>query len=184
LSATRLIHTLLLSILLLPINGVAQTEDIASQQLKALFIYNFANFVDWPVDAFDNETDQLRICLLGQVPFARFLSPFDKTQIGERELAIILATKTTELNKRCQLLFVGEQYRNNLPILWQEIKYLYVLSVGQEEGFTEQGGIVNIVRTSDNVQFDINISNALEQGLELSSDLLSLAKEIKENKSK
>ncbi len=87
----------------------------------------------------------------------------------------------TDLKSGCQILFVGADQRTRLPELWKHINYLYVLSMGEQQGFADSGGIVNILRTTDQVQFEINISNALSNGLFISSDLLSLAREIKEN---
>ena len=56
-----------------------------------------------------------------------------------------------------------------------------MLSIGEEKDFTTNGGIINIMRTTDQVQFEVNISNALENGLFISSDLLSLARKIRDN---
>ena len=56
---------------------------------------------------------------------------------------------------------------------------MYVLSVGERKGFAEKGGVINIVRTADEIQFDINLATAMANGLLVSSDLLSLARDVK-----
>ncbi|MBV1922381.1 MAG: YfiR family protein, partial [Pseudomonadales bacterium] len=33
--------------------------------IKALFLYNFANFVEWPEDAFSDKSTKLKMCLYG-----------------------------------------------------------------------------------------------------------------------
>lgn len=156
-------------------------EEIAEYQVKALFLYNFANFVEWPDSAFISANAPLKLCLYGEVPFGLLLDEVDGTLIGDRELRIMRSQTMSDLKSGCQILFVGADQRARLPELWKHINYLYVLSMGEQQGFADSGGIVNILRTTDQVQFEINISNALSNGLFISSDLLSLAREIKEN---
>jgi len=153
----------------------------AEYQVKALFLYNFANFVEWPKGAFKTRDEAIKLCLFGAVPFGGFLDAVDGTLIGDRELNIARTQNIEEIRSGCHILFVGEDQQVQLPTFWDEIRFVYVLSIGEEQGFTERGGIVNIMRTTDQVQFEINISNALEKGLFISSDVLSLARAIKRN---
>lgn len=155
----------------------AETQN----QIKAQFIYNFVNYVEWPADAFENATSSIRICIYGDVPFSSYLLSFAGSVIGERELTFIISTAINDIYSGCHILYVGNDRRLDLPKFWKQIKYTYVLSVGEQRGFSDQGGIINIVRTRDKLQFDVNISNALKNGLFLDSDLLSLARVIKRN---
>lgn len=161
-------------------NGYSES-DMAEYQVKALFLYNFANFVEWPDTAFSSEVDELKLCLYGNVPFGVFLDEVNGTLIGDRTLAIKRANTLNEIINGCQILFVGDDKKVILPKFWREIKYLYVLSIGEEKDFATKGGIINIMRTTDQVQFEVNISNALKNGLFISSDLLSLARKIRDN---
>lgn len=183
---TKLIQSLLtISLLLVGAGLQAQqsTDQLRLQeyQIKALFLYNFANFVEWPEGAFNGETAAIRLCLYGDVPFGVFLDQVQGTLIGDRELVVARTNSIEEIKQGCQILFVGDDKKVSLPNFWKQIQYLYVLSIGEEKGFADKGGIVNIMRTTDQVQFDVNISNAMANGLFISSDLLSLAREIKRN---
>ena len=42
-------------------------------QVKAAFLYNFAKFVEWPQEAFQNQSEPLVVCVLGDNPFGRTL---------------------------------------------------------------------------------------------------------------
>lgn len=182
----RLKHFLLLILFSVPaVSQEPATEKmLAEYQVKALFLYNFANFVEWPSDAFSSPTAPIRLCLYGQIPFGLFLDEVDGTLIGDRELKVERTNDLNDIKDGCQMLFVGDENMVSLPNFWNEIQYFYVLSIGEEEGFAEKGGVVNIMRTTDQVQFEINISNAMSNGLFISSDLLSLAREIKKNSGK
>jgi len=175
----------LVFIFLLSVSGVGFTSahNVNLLRLKALFLYNFSNFAQWPGDAFVSARSPIRMCLYGDVKFHKYLEVMNGTLIGNRELVITQTNQLSEVVEGCQILFVDESNRIALADLWRDIKYLYVLSVGEREGFADAGGIINIMRTTDNVQFDVNISNAMANGLFISSDLLTLAREIKRNTS-
>ncbi len=159
----------------------AQQRDY---QAKALFLYNFANFVSWPEEAFAAEAEPIHMCLFGDLPFGTILDNVDGTLIGDHPLKITRTNAIEDIAQGCQILFVGNERRALLPEFWKQIKYVYVLSVGEQKEFTSRGGIINILRTTDRMQFDVNISNAMQNGLFISSDLLALAREIRRNTGK
>lgn len=151
----------------------------SEKQVRAMFVYNFANFVEWPKKAFRNTTSPLQVCLLGNVPFKDYLEPMSGTYIGERELKVVSTHIEKEIRGQCHILFVGDEKKLNMKKLYQSKKYLYILSVSEQAGFIESGGIVNIIDQSNNISFDIDMDNARRRGLFISSDLLSLARNIK-----
>jgi hypothetical protein len=159
----------------------ASSDEAAEYQVKALFLYNFANFVEWPESAFESKEAPIRLCLYGSVPFGDFLDEVNGTLIGDRKLSIKRTESLDEIKNGCQILFVGNDKKVILPTFWNKIKYHFVLSIGEEEGFASNGGIINIMRTTDQVQFEVNINNAITNGIFISSDLLSLARKIQEN---
>lgn len=161
----------------LAVKDVSAASD--DERVKALFIYNFANFVEWPASAFGKPEDDLRLCLFGKVSFGALLDAVDGTPIGNHVLSIIRTSRLEDIASGCHMLFVSQAQRIRLPHFFTKIRYMYVLSIGEKLGFDEKGGIINIVRTSDRMQFDINLSTAMANGLFVSSDLLSLAREVK-----
>lgn len=159
----------------------SEVRSEAEQQVRAQFVYNFANFVEWPEDAFAGADAPIKICLFGAVDFAPYLYTFAGTMIGSRPLVVQKADEIAQIKAGCHILYVGWDERVRLPTFWQEIQYIYVLSIGDRQGFADKGGIINILRTRDRMQFDVNIENALLNGLFLDSDLLALARVIKRN---
>ncbi len=164
--------------------GTEAVPSDAENQVRAQFVYNFANFVEWPEDAFSESDTSIKICLFGDVVFAPYLYAFSGTLIGDRPLEVKKANSFDQIRSGCHILYVGEDERVRLPTFWGQIKYIYVLSIGERNGFADKGGIINILRTRDRVQFDVNIENAINNGLFLDSDLLALARVIKRNSEK
>lgn len=176
------ISIVLLSLWALLSPAYAYATDAAQKEkefhVKALFLYNFANFVEWPEDAFTTPDSKLTMCLYGSVPFGGFLDTVDGTRIKARRLKIIRTSDAEEIKPGCHILFVGTDQLDLIHSLFQNLNHLYVLSIGNVEGFTDQGGIVNILRTRDNQKFEINLAKAIENGLLIDSDLLNLARII------
>jgi hypothetical protein len=170
---------ILLSILMLMLSVSCWSVSESEKQVRAMFVYNFANFVEWPKKAFSKSTSPLQICLLGNVPFKNYLTPMSGTLIGERELRVITTNREEQFVGQCHILFVGDDQKINMKRLYSSKKYSYILSVSEQDGFLESGGIVNILDQSNNISFDIDMDNARRRGLFISSDLLSLARNIK-----
>lgn len=155
-------------------------EQAREYQVKALFLYNFANFVEWPQDAFVDQSSPLKMCLYGAVPFGSFLDIVDGVQIRNRRLKVTRTTEYADIRSGCHILFVGTDQTAKLDQFFKNINHLFVLSVGNTEDFASKGGVINILRTSDQERFEINLAKAIENGLLISSDLLSLARIINE----
>src|SRR5688572_2456800 len=59
----------------------AQPAPAKEYQVKAVFLYNFAQFVEWPTTAFPTAETPLVIGVLGDDPFGGYL---DETVRGEK----------------------------------------------------------------------------------------------------
>lgn len=155
-------------------------DRVKEYQVKALFLYNFANFVEWPDDAFAAPSSSLRMCLYGAVPFGEFLDMVNGAAIRDRTLEVIRTTDYEKIRAGCHILFVGIDHLPELDKFFRNLNHLFVLSVGNTNDFASRGGVVNIVRTRDQQQFEINLAKAIDNGLLISSDLLALARIINE----
>jgi hypothetical protein len=167
-----MVHTLL-ACLLWSHHAVAQD---AGGEVKALFLYNFANFVRWPEQAFTHTPDALRMCIFGDAPLGTFLDQVNGSKIRDKRLQVIRTQALTNIESGCQILFVSTDKSNLLPQLISSKKNIYVLSVSDVENFARSGGVVSIIRTSDKLTFEINLDTAVRNGLLISSDLLSMAR--------
>lgn len=145
-------------------------------QIKALFLYNFANFVRWPAQAFANNSDTLRMCIFGDAQLGPFLDQINGTRIRDKRLQVIRTGVLSDIESGCHILFVSTDKSNFLPQLTSSTKNIYVLSVSDVENFARSGGVISILRTSDKLTFEINLDTALRNGLLISSDLLSMAR--------
>jgi len=155
----------------------AADEQSLEYQVKAAFLLNFAKFTEWPSSAFRSADAPLSICILGDDPFDGVLDQMIRGEaINGRKLAV-LQIKRQPRPQTCQVLFMGKtqkDIRRTLADLGSG-----VLTVGEEESFLREGGMITFVIENRRTRFDVNPTAADSAGLKLSSKLLSVARTVK-----
>ena len=145
-------------------------------QIKAAFLYQFAKFVQWPDSVFADSTKQIIIGILGEDPFGDDLdNTVQNKYIHGRQIGIERYDRLNQL-KDCQILFISNSETKNLTAIFSKLRYTSILTVGDTENFSREGGMINFVRKENKIHFEINADAAQEAGLKLSSKLLNLAK--------
>lgn len=167
-------EVLALSMTLFVALGHAQT--VSEYQAKALYVYNFAKFVEWPVHAFTSSAAPLQLCVFRENPFGSDLEQIiEGKTIAGHPVRVVTVQNGGEA-RGCHLLFISaSQNRQSVKVLGV-LGDGSVLTVGESKGFTQQGGIINFVVQDDRVQFEINQRAAEQARLNISSRLLSLAR--------
>jgi hypothetical protein len=164
---------------LLLVATAAPAQMVGEYRVKALFIYNFAKFVEWPPGTFADPRDPFVMCLAGQDPFGQdFEAAVKGKTINSREIVIKRVAKVEEA-RACQVLFVALD-KKRAKLLLSSLSANPVLSVGENEGFADGGGIICFAIEGNKVRFDINLEAAERAHLKISSKLLSLARSVKE----
>jgi hypothetical protein len=166
----------LLLALLAALPGVASAQTAPEYDVKAVFLYNFAKFVDWPPAAFP-DPNSLTICVLGDDPFGGSLQAVAGEQVANHKLNV-LRTDSISKTAGCQILFISRSERERLPQILAAVKGSPVLTVGDTNGFVDRGVIINFVPEGSKVRFEINTEPADRAGIKISSKLLQLAKRV------
>ncbi|MHB9027251.1 MAG: YfiR family protein [Candidatus Latescibacterota bacterium] len=157
----------------------AQSPPVREYQVKAAFLFRFANFVDWPDRAFQSKESGFVIGVLGDNPFGEALDSLKGKTIKGRRVVVRNYTEVEDaLN--CQVLFISGSENDNLPSIIKSLSESPVLTVGDREGFCRKGVMINMVPVEKNIGFEVNDSAARRAGLRISSQLLKLAQKIYE----
>jgi len=160
--------------MLLQFSSHAQAESqFEEYQVKAAFLYNFAKFIEWPSNAFHDPDSPIRICVLGKDPFGEALDSIKNKNVGARKLVIERLRRSDSLDK-CQLLFISDSEKNNLPEILKGVKKWPVLTVGDMQGFIQSGGIISFVSKGNQVSFEINLDAVERSKIKVSSQLLQV----------
>ena len=153
----------------------AQAPVADEYQVKAAFLFNFAKFVEWPNDTFKSAEEPIAICILGQNPFGGALEQVvrDKT-VGTRPFQVRTVSNPQQASK-CQIVFMSASERKHARSLLEELKGHSILTVGEMEDFTANGGVINFKLKEARVRIEIDTGAADQAKLHISSKLLSLA---------
>ncbi len=156
----------------------AQVAIQREYEIKAAYLYNFINYIDWPPDALPAAGGTITIGILGENPFGTALNPLNGKQAKGRTLVVKQITDAKELDQ-CQIVFISSSEKHRVPELLNQLKNSRVLTISETDGFAERGGIINFISERNKVRFEINPDAARALGLTISSDLLKLAKLVK-----
>lgn len=158
---------------------MAQPESVINREhtLKALFLYNFGSYVEWPSAAFAGGAESFVIGVLGPSPIDPTLREIATSKtIGGRRIVVKQFSTAAEVTP-CQILFVTSGV--NPPgqqAAIERLGDLPVLIVGESPGFARRGGCVNFFIEANKIRFEINVEAARLRGLKISAKLLALAK--------
>ena len=158
----------------------AQGEVNSEYRLKLAFLYNFAQFVQWPADAFRDSGAPLTICVAGDNPFQGDIQQSLRGRTVAGHPVEVKNLNPHEDLRGCQMIFVRAAEMKANPGILAGARRSSTLTVGEAKGFAERGGIINLMREENKLRFEVNIDAAAQTRLRISSKLLALAKIIKE----
>jgi hypothetical protein len=176
-SRMPLVSWLLILSLLLSVSLDRRTESAGATeyQLKAVFLFNFAQFVEWPTSAFPEKQTPLVIGVLGADPFGGYL---DETVRGERvnnrSFSIERYRRVDEI-RTCHVLFISQSEIGRIPQIVATLKDRNILTVADVEGVTRRGVIIGFVTEQNKIRLRVNLAAAKAANLTISSKLLRLA---------
>jgi len=154
----------------------AQTGTQREYELKAGVLYHIIEYVQWPTESSpSNQPPPIQIGLLGNIPFANALEVLDGKTLQGRKIVVKQLTSRQQATE-CQVVFISASEKGHMNDIIAEVRNHPVLTVGEVEGFAEQGGIVNLVAGQNRITMEINRATAGESRLSISSQLLKLAK--------
>jgi hypothetical protein len=164
------------------LNAPAQIQPPSEYQVKAVFLYNFAKFVEWPPEAFADASAPVILGIIGDDPFGAVLDRTIKGKtVNGRALLVKRAKQVRDL-KGCHIVFISASERERLAQILEALSRSSVLTIGETERFVHLGGIINFIIEANKVHFEINVDVARRAQLKISSKLLTLAKLIRDDR--
>lgn len=146
-----------------------------AQQVEAVFLFYFTQFVAWPPAAFADPHSPIVIGVLGDDPFDGSL---DQAVAGERvngRPIVVRHLQSIGDAASCHVLYISASEAAQLPQILSALKGRNVLTVSDLAHFAQTGGMIRFVLVDQHVRLRINAQAARAAGLTLSSKLLSAA---------
>ena len=158
-----------------PLVTLHASEGTRAADLKAAFLYNFARFAVWPVDVVPSG-GPLKFCILGDWFVARSLEKAvqGKTIDGH---SLIVSRLTDDVALRsCQILYAGRVDQARALELLGAVEGAPVLTVSDLDTFAQIGGTATFYIDDNRMRFAVNMDSARRSKVQLSAQLLRLAK--------
>ncbi len=157
----------------------ATSQTAQEYQVKAVFLYNFANFVRWPQTTFTSQWTPFNICILGHDPFKQ-----DIDVITENERVKKHAVKIKRLNsivnvKKCQILFISRSETTHFTTIINIIRKYPILTVSDIDNFVTKGGMIQFFKHRKRIRFYIAPDTLKKSGLQANANLLRVAKIVR-----
>lgn len=150
-------------------------QDLADK-LRAAFIYNFAKFVTWPPSRLSADEQPIRLCVLGDTPFATLLaSTVGGKTAGSHPLEVVDAQQAEQLSG-CHIAYFPDLSEDRQSIMAQQ-QAQQVLTVHQESA-VNAAGVVRFYLEDRRIRLEINNRAAEAADLKISAKLLALARVV------
>jgi hypothetical protein len=161
--------------------SLASAEGLTAAALRAAFLYNFAKVSQWPADALA-PGQRLSLCVVGDAAVADALGQTIKGHAIEDHELMVTVLKVDESSSGCHLLYVSASEIKRAAALLLGAKRAPVFTVSDADGFAESGGVAQLIVENGRMRFAVNVAAAHRTRLNISSQLLSLATIVKDDR--
>jgi hypothetical protein len=156
------------------LNG--QGKPSPEYQVKAAFLYNFTRFISWPAASFRSANSPFIIGIIGNDPFGNYIEEIAKGEKVDGHPIMVQRYHNLKDVLNCHLLFIHSPATGKAKEIVALTGRKSILTVSDDEGFTQKGGMINFYRENNKIRFEVNIQAAKNADLELSSKFLGVAK--------
>lgn len=156
---------------------VAEGSDRASsREVKAVFLINFLSFAEWPPAKLGPPTTRLTIAILGDPSFAAAVERAAAGHAVNGRTIAVHAVDTPEQAADAHLVFIASSHAHRLPATLRALAAATVLTVGDTDGFAQDGVAINLYTFDNRVRIEVNSTAAARAGVKLSANLMRLAR--------
>jgi len=155
---------------------VAAAVDTPTEyQVKAVFLYNFAQFVEWPAAAFADDRAPLVIGVLGEDPFGPDLDAAVRGETVNHRPLLVRRYRDISQVEACHILYISGSEGSHLEKILSALRGRTILTVSDSENFARRGGMVGFVTEHNRIRLRISLNAVTAGELSISSKLLRLA---------
>jgi hypothetical protein len=152
-----------------------QENSADVEELKIAFVYNFSKYISWPSSAFSASED-VTFCIAGSPGLTAKFSILNGQLTNQKTIRVVSMLQPEIAIQDCHVLYVAADYEADTRQLLASFGDKPMLTVGDGRGFSEQGGVIELMEVDNKITFRINNARAQEKHIAVSSMLLRLAR--------
>jgi len=172
--AVKFLLALLLTITASCFGTLVHAEANQEYIVRAGLTLNFARFTTWPANTQQTTSNTINLCLIGNPDIEDAFGSLNGKTVSDKKIQVRYLTRFNNLAD-CQILYISDFDKNKLQLLLNEIKTLPILTVGEDEFFINNGGIVSLQIIDGKVSISVNVKAAKTSNLSISARVLKLA---------
>src|SRR3954469_16033405 len=139
--------------------GIARAAPPAAEyQVKAAYLFNFGQFVEWPPQSYDSPAAPFVIGIVGEDPFGRILDDAVAGEsVGGHPLTVRRFRNAKDISA-CNILFIGRNEGAHLEETLEALRGRSVLTVTDIAGAELRGAIIVLVNENNRIRMRINVA--------------------------
>lgn len=156
----------------------APTEDA----VKAAYLSKLGNYVQWPAHAGPPANGRMVIGIVGAEEVANKLAQMAAVRDPVKGTLAVRRLRNGDPLDTINILYLGQGYVSRAGAMIEEAARRSILVVTESSDGLAQGSVVNFRLLDERLRFDISLVSADKAGLRLSSQLLTLAATVIQEK--
>jgi len=140
----------------------------AAAKTKAVFLFNFTKFIEWPIPA----NDTLHICIIGSEQIVDLLSELASRDSKGHMLQIWSGGEQLQI---CHILYIDRK-EPNLSKFLLDVRGNPVLTVSDSENFARNGGGIGFYAENGQIKLEINMAEVRNAQLKINALLMEVAR--------
>ncbi len=142
-------------------------------QIKAVYLYQFSNFVQWQV-----LKDEFVIGIVSDADIIDQFTIIEGKKIKGKAVRFIAIHQLEQIDDCCSLIFVAIDKKAQRDSFLAKLKNKPVLTVLDHQYHKNSHGMIQFVRSGTKLKFVVNNTLAKSHGIKFSAFLLQVAKDV------
>lgn len=147
----------------------ARAMSLEEHALKAVYLYNFAKYTNWPPSVFGDANSPIHFCVIGAESVASELGKARDRPIAGHPIEVSVFNSLSQLTL-CHVVYLGGETIISPPLL-QEAHEKSILVVSDNP----ETSTITFVKSEAKIGFTVDLRKAQASALTLSSELMKLA---------
>lgn len=168
----KLLAALVVGTVLLTGNACAAPSEY---QVKAVFLFNFSRFVEWPPSAFASADAPFVIGVFGYDPFGSQLDEATRGETVNGRPLVVRRVRNADEAADCQILFMHHSEDARMNGILAALNHRSTLTVSDLDDAGQRGVMIALATENSRIRLRVNVDSARAAHLTISSKLLRSA---------
>lgn len=146
-------------------------------QLKAAYIYNFLQFIQFGRKPDGHPADTFRVCVVSDQGLPEGFNELSSKQVLGKRIEVFRLTSRQDFTQ-CHELFHVDPVVSDISTNLSKAAGSGILTIGEGDGFVGTGGMIHFFIKDKKLRFSVNLVKAREGGITISSRILKLAEQV------